>query len=133
MKLFQKVREIRSRAGVLHFERFAIFETSLLSLYVHRIYQADQDDHLHSHPWNFMTIVLWGVYMALGTAGRSRKGPLSFSSMTRKGFHKIDSILKGPVTTLFLAYGRRKQWYYLVDGMRVDSDTYRRIKHRYKT
>jgi len=129
VRLFQKVKEIRSRQGALHFERFAVFETSLLSLYIHRIHKADEDAHLHSHPWNFVAMVLSGAYTARDTRGSRRKGPLSVSWMTRNGFHKIESILDGPVTTIFLAYGKHQPWGYLVDGQTVDSETYRRLKN----
>jgi len=130
MKFFQTVMEIRSRAGVLHFRRFAIFQFSWIALYIHTIFQPDRDDHLHSHPWNFFTVVLRGSYMALGRRGREMKEPGSISWMTRAGFHKIEEIIHGPVTTLFLTVGRPQTWYYLVDGVRIDSDTYRKIKKR---
>jgi len=128
----RRVKEIRSRQGVLHFERFAIFQTSIASLYIHRIFKADEDDHLHSHPWNFLTVVLAGAYEALDLDGRKRKGPLSVSWMPRTGVHKIAAILDGPVTTLFLAFGRRQPWFYWVNGARVDSETYRTNKNRYR-
>lgn len=130
MKLFQKVKEIRSREGVLHFERYAIIETSLFALYVHTIHKHDEDKHLHSHPWNFMTIVLSGAYLALAKNGFATiKSPGSFSKMSRHDFHKIGGILNGPVKTLFLAYGKRSPWHYLVDGEKVESSEYRRLKH----
>lgn len=48
--------------------------------------------------------------------------------MKRSGFHKIQFIEEGPVTTLFLAYGKRKPWHYLVDGSHVLSDKYRDLR-----
>lgn len=130
MRFFQTAMEIRSRTGVLHFRRFAIFETGFLALYVHTIFEGDKDEHLHSHPWNFLTVVLRGAYMARDQTSIQRKGPGSVSWMTRAGFHKIASILDGPVTTLFLTIGRPQVWYYLMDGVKVDSDTYRANKRR---
>lgn len=130
MKLFKKVKEIRSREGILHFERFAIIETSLFALYVHTIHRADEDKHPHSHPWNFVTVVLSGAYLACDANGRATpKGPGAFSFMSRHGFHKIGAILSGPVKTLFLAYGKRSPWYYLVGGDKVESTEYRKLKH----
>ena len=128
MRLLQKVREIRSRKGELHFQRFAIFETSRVSLYIHRIHKADKDPHLHSHPWNFLTVVLSGSYVARGEEGDSVKSPGTWSAMNRHGFHKIQTILDGPVTTLFLAYGSRGPWYYDVDGKRIDNVFYREMR-----
>ncbi len=127
--LMRKVKEIRSRAGVLHFVRFAVFETPWLSLYVHRIHAADADPHLHSHPWPFATVVLSGTYVEKAEAGRFRRGPLSVRAAGVGYFHKIERVVEGPVTTVLLAGRRREDWYYLVDGERVRFDEYRREKH----
>lgn len=129
MKLFQKVKEIRSRKGDLHFERYAIVQTSFFGLYVHTIHKADQDPHLHSHPWNFLTIVLKGAYRAKGEKGISLKKPGVVSWMSRQGFHKIEEIVHGPVKTLFFTFGRRKPWYYLVGRNQIESNLYRKMKH----
>lgn len=126
MKLFQKVKEIRSKKGDLHFERFALFETTYASLYLHTIYRADQDPNLHSHPWNFVTVVLRGAYWARGEKDLKLKSPGSWSYMSREGFHKIDEIVDGPVRTLFFAYGKRQPWYYLMDdGSQMSPPDYR--------
>lgn len=130
MKLFKKVKEIRSRSGELHFERFAIIETSFFALYIHTIHKHDEDRHLHSHPWNFLTVVLTGAYLALGQDGSTTvKIPGTFSRMSRHGFHKIGRILDGPVKTLFFAWGKRSPWHYLVNGEKVESAKYRKMKH----
>lgn len=129
MKFFKKVKEIRSKSGELHFERYAIIETAFFGLYIHTIYKADQDLHLHSHPWNFITVVLSGAYVALGTTGLSVKEPGTISIMTRNGFHKIDEIVLGPVKTLFFTWGQHKSWYYLVEGNKIESGLYRKMKH----
>lgn len=138
MKFFQTVKEIRSRHGVLHFTRYAIFQTALLSLYIHKIYKADEDDHLHSHPWNFVGVVLKGTYIAftdpLGLGRRyisTIKDKWCWTWMTRKDFHKIWKICEEPVTTLVLCYGQRKPWYYLVgQNDHVESTEYRRRKNQ---
>ena len=129
MKLFQKAKEIRSREGALHFERYAIIETFLFAVYLHKIHKEDQDLHLHSHPWNFVTIVLKGSYRELGEHGESLKKVGTVSSMSRNRFHKIATVFDKPVTTLFLTFGKHKPWHYLVDGSKIESDEYRKLKH----
>lgn len=130
MKFFKKVKEIRSRDGKLHFERYAIVETVWFALYIHTIHRHDEDLHLHSHPWNFCTIVLSGAYLAVGENGFATiKAPGTFSRMSRHQFHQIGSILCGPVITLFFAFGKRSPWYYLVDGEKIESTKYRQLKH----
>lgn len=138
MKLFQKVKEIRSKAGDLHFQRFAIIETKLFSIYVHKIFKADEDYHLHSHPWNFFSLILKGSYIeeynSLDLFGepqsafRSKKF-LTFSSMKKGSYHKIKAILKGPIYSLFCAYGKKERWNYLFCGQPLDFERYREIKN----
>lgn len=49
--------------------------------------------------------------------------------MTRNNFHKIQEIVEGPVKALFFTWGRAKPWYYLVEGDRIESKIYRKMKH----
>jgi hypothetical protein len=147
VRFFQKVKEIRSKEGELHFQRFALIETSRFSIYIHKIFKADQDLHLHSHPWNFKSIILRGSYieesLAVDEKGKTRsefntKKPFTASSMTKFGekdyfvnkcFHKIKCILKGPVYSLFFAYGKKERWNYFVNGYIWDFEYYRQFKN----
>lgn len=137
MKLFQWVKEIRSKDGRLHFKRFAIIETPYFALYIHRIYEHDRDPHLHSHPWNFKSIILKGSYLeryldiSFEEQEHTRvKRFLSYSSGNRLYYHKIDAILNGPVTTLFFTYGKHEDWYYRIDQhVTVKYDLYRELKN----
>ena len=139
MKLFQWVKEIRSKDGVLHFKRFAIIETSIFAVYIHKIYEADKDPYMHSHPWNFFGIVLKGSYTeqyrhvesitidklwdlipwtgAISIYNKTRiKTPFGFGFGSRKYYHKILTINNGPVTTLFFTFGKHTPWYYYIDN-----------------
>lgn len=143
MKLFSKVKEIRSKTGELHFERFAIIETSLFAVYIHRIHKEDKDRHLHSHPWNFFTVTLKGSYverfLGLDLFGESQedvrvKRPGSIAFGDRYFYHKIDRIVNGPVTTFFVTWGRPHSWFYFVTDEKgveysVESNDYRKLKH----
>lgn len=152
MKLFQWVKEIRSKNGVLHFKRYAIIETTYFSVYWHKIYERDRDIHMHSHPWAFFGIIIKGSYVeeyikktdlgsllnpigiSMQTAYRT-KGPLSIGFGGRKYFHRIHRIENGPVTSLFFTFGKHKEWYYrtsLGRGGIVESEEYRRLKHEGK-
>lgn len=128
MKFFQKVKEIRSKTGELHFQRWAVFETSLVSLYIHKILKEDKDLHQHNHPWNFVSIILKGCYLVSELFAEDyshlylrHKSFGSVTKMTYDDFHKIVKIEKGPVWSLLLAYGKRKSWGYLVNGGIVES------------
>ena len=137
MKIFKLVKTIASKDGKLHFKRFAILETRYFAVYIHRIYESDKDEHLHSHPWNFCGVILKGSYVE-----RYRNRYFNGSSvetrtlkpfMTLRGdqryYHKIDRIVSGPVTTLFIVGRRSPKWYYWVDGKFVEHQDYRGMKN----
>lgn len=60
---WKPIREIRSKSGELHFRRWRIIETRWFNIYIHYIAKSDEDKHLHSHPWNFISIPLKGGYV----------------------------------------------------------------------
>jgi hypothetical protein len=45
-----------------YLERFYILSTPWLGIYLHRFW-ADDDDGLHDHPWNSVSILLSGAYV----------------------------------------------------------------------
>lgn len=136
MIFFKKILEIKSKAGILHFTRWAIFDSKYLRLYIHKINESDKD-HLHSHPWNFVSVILKGSYEEelLDWKGwpTKQKPPttlnlkkfLTITFMNRFKFHKIKRIVNGPVYSLVLTLGDHKDWYYMVDDCMVESNIYR--------
>ena len=128
MKLFEKVKEIRSKNGELYFERWAIIEISnFAALYIHRIHKADKDKHLHTHPWNFASVILKGSYIELCDDGKVVKAPGSISFAGRHFCHRIEEIISGPVWSLFFVYGKYKPWYYSLG--KIESQEYRKMKN----
>ena len=141
MKLFQWVKEIRSKKGVLHFKRYAFIETTYFSVYLHKIYEHDRDLDMHSHPWSFFGIILKGSYVEeywkkwdhYKTIEYRTKGPLSIGIGSRNYFHRIHRIENGPVTSLFFTFGKHQPWYYKTSiETLVESEEYRKLKHTNK-
>ena len=139
MKFFTKVKTITSVKGELHFERWAIFESSLCSLYLHRIHKADKD-HLHSHPWNFVSLILKGSYLeeveSTDVFGEFQsefrvKKPFKVAYTHKTWFHKIKEILKAPIYTLVFVWGgsfEGDKWHYRVGNKKIPFTEYREIK-----
>lgn len=131
MKLFEKVKEIRSKTKELYFERYAIFEIqNFASLYIHKIHKADKDKHTHTHPWNFASVVLKGSYIEIRDDNPlvfHTKTPGIFSIAGRSFCHKIHHIVDGPVTTLFFVWGKYKPWHYSLG--KIESTKYRKLKN----
>jgi hypothetical protein len=104
------------------------------SMRVHRIMRADQDKHLHDHPWNARTFILRGWY----TEDRPYAGeplppgvavPEFYTYLRRAGdtvalrfgeYHRIEAVPPGgEVWTLFITGKKRGTWGFLVDGVKV--------------
>lgn len=95
------------------------------SIRVHHIKRADNERHMHDHPWNARTIILRGSYR------EARPGFHSFATHTqvlkpgdtaRLGFeqyHRITDVCPGGAWTLFISWRWRGVWGFLVDGVKV--------------
>jgi hypothetical protein len=143
MKIFSKVKTIKSKSGEVHFERWAVIETKWFAWYLHKIQQADQD-HMHSHPWNFLSIILKGQYLEeIRKDPYSRetilnlKKPFKIGFFDRNWFHSIRRIVDGPIWTSVFVWGGSfagDKWHYIVNGSCYDEfykipfDVYRDYK-----
>lgn len=140
MKLFKTVKVIKSKEGVLHFKRFAIIECKWFNIYIHSIYKADEDEHLHDHPWNYISIVLYGKFMEAIKNSTSAKqkyemnwlSPKDISAQKAERTHKIYMLLSEKIVTLFFTGPRFREWGYDVDGKWIDNVTYRKMKNEGK-
>jgi hypothetical protein len=134
------VKEIRSKAGNLHFRRWRLLYTPWFAVYIHGIYRSDEDLHPHSHPWNFLSLILRGGYwedvwssdgkMISPLPGHLRM-PGFFVGHTRRTYHTV-ILRKDPAYTLVFTFGRKRPWGYLVDNGFVEESEYRRLKNEAK-
>lgn len=136
MTFLKTVKEIKSQAGEVHFKRFAIFQIyNFCSLYVHFIYKSDKDPYTHSHPWNFLGVILKGGYLEqIYKKDRYFYKKRTFGSIlagSRNYFHKIQKVFK-PTISLFLVWGEYKPWHYNLETKLVESGEYRKEKKKYE-
>jgi len=141
-KLFLR-KEIKSKEGVLHFQRWGVW-TPWLGIYFHYIAKADKDKHPHSHPWNFFTFILSGGYIenfwsaeldqngkCKQTITTARPGRGFFRS--RDGFHQLIELL-GPTWTFVVTGKDYDLWGYLVEEndeyLYWDFESYREEKRK---
>ena len=127
IKFLKKTREIVSRKGIIHFQRYHLFSTPFFHCYIHKIYQKDKDLHLHNHPWNFFSLILKGSYIEETPYKRNIKKLGSIGFGTKKYFHKIKEIIS-PTTTLFFTGVKHHDWGYLVDDKIINHIEYRKSK-----
>jgi hypothetical protein len=124
------IKEIKSKAGDVHFKRWQILKTPFGSIWLHAIYKADQDKHLHNHPWDFTSVVLKGSYIEQTTLGNKRQYPGKINVRNGEDYHKILEVESPVVYTLFFASKPKRQWGYRVVGKFIDHITYRELKNK---
>jgi len=122
------IKEIRSKEGKLHFRRWELLKTKWFSIWIHGIYESDQDLHLHNHPWDFKSIVLKGSYIELTERGFVWQTPLKLNSRNGENFHKIYKLLTPVVYTLFFVTPTKREWSYEVNGEFITHEKYRELK-----
>lgn len=118
----------------------------LPSVRIHHIKRADQDRHLHDHPWNARTIVLKGWYEEERYCGETAEdhakrellakhqhGRYYGADSTRRSlriagytgrllfgqYHRITAVPAAGVWTLFITWRKRGSWGFDVDGVKV--------------
>jgi hypothetical protein len=126
------VKEIKSKEGVVHFKRWQILKTPWFNVYIHGIYKADEDKHLHNHPWKYWGMVLMGRYIELSNIGERVLRPFMTYSAPTFRFHKIYQLKTKRVFTLFITKNENKEWGYLVNGKFVIHTEYRKLKREGK-
>lgn len=98
----------------------------LPSIRIHHIARADQDRHLHDHPWNARTFVLRGWYFEQlrGSVG-AYKRPAGYTGRLLYGqYHRITEVSPNGVWTLFITWRYRGTWGFLVNGRKVPHREY---------
>ena len=131
-KLFLK-KEIKSKEGILHFKRWQLLKTPWFSIYIHGIYKSDEDKHLHDHPWDYISFSFYGRFIEKnkGTYKCKYLYVPTFKIIKRKAehLHSIHKLLTKSVYTFFIAFKRRREWGYVVNGKWIDNKTYRKLKN----
>ncbi|CAG7580837.1 MAG: putative L-ectoine synthase [uncultured marine phage] len=129
--IFKKVREIKSKEGVVHFRRFQILKFGKLGgIYLHYFTQPDKDEHEHDHPWDFSSFVLKGAYLERYDVYKSRLRQFpSFRRYKAEDCHRIADLVNGkPCWTLVFMGKRRRVWGYKTNKGWMDHKEYRSKK-----
>lgn len=128
------VKEIVSRAGKVHFRRWAIFESRWFSIYVHNIARSDNEADPHDHPWGFLTVVLRRGYSERvwnekhGVREYVRR-PGTFAYHPTTDFHKITLLGADSWSLVFTGPRTHDLWGFATEAGWVDHVTYRQKKH----
>lgn len=108
----------------------------LPSVRVHLIRKGDSEPHMHDHPWNARSIILTGGYAEevhahpklvpwMRKPTRLRMRVAGDTTLLRFGeYHRIDEVSEGGALTLFITWGYRGTWGFLVGGEKIPYHTY---------
>jgi hypothetical protein len=126
---FFLVKEIRSQKGELHFLRWRLLQIPWFRVYIHKICLPDYDSDKHTHPWNFLSLILRGGY----TQELSHKRYVTVKQfdvvqMSRHEGHRI-TLNESPTWTLVIAYGKYIDWGYLTTTGFMHHKKYRTLKN----
>jgi hypothetical protein len=142
---------LRRKDGVVYLTRWGIESRRLGGVFIHRMDAPDPGRDLHTHPWNFWSVVLWGGYaeerinvsMAVARAqwadrlNRSRRAvparrgplrsrsPLSVSRLGLNEAHRIVS-LNGQRSWSLVVHGPHQgPWHFATPDGWVESNEYK--------
>lgn len=122
-------RRMIKRDGEDYLERFYIFSSKRLGIYLHRFW-ADDDPMLHDHPWHSISILIHGRYFETIPANRDNpfgqvhtltRGPLKPIMFWRRAqdCHWI-TLPKwqkpGETWSIFVRFNRIRKWGFYKDG-----------------
>jgi hypothetical protein len=86
----------------------------MFNVLVHNITESEGDD-MHDHPWDFLSIILYGGYFETTPKGRKWYGPGSIIYRKADTPHRIEVHSKG-VWTLFIHGKEKREWGFIKDN-----------------
>lgn len=136
--LFERYTITDVSTGDAYLIRYRLFRCPWFGIFLHRILREDNDRDLHDHPWPFISIVLWGGYveerpgsfLKFSHSGHPIHQPVPvkrglFSTAFRRATdqHRI-TVVKPQTWTLFIPFGRKREWGFQTPGGWMDWRTY---------
>lgn len=99
-----------------YLERYTLINFKRVHVRLHRIKRPDITPFLHSHPFHYLSIVLWGGYTECLENGEVKThGFLSLIPRNANVAHRIMSVKPGTLT-LFCTWKTRDQQWTLKEG-----------------
>lgn len=126
-KLFL-IREIISKEDVVHFRRWRIIQTPWFGIYLHHILKSDEEKHMHDHPWDFASLILWNGYEENTPVGMHRVSFWHLNVHDAEDLHKITLFNGKPTWSLFFVGQRRREFGFATEDGWVHNKTYRQNK-----
>lgn len=137
-KLFL-VKQIDSKLGEKHFQRYRLIQTPWFAVYIHHICKSDMEKDAHDHPWNFSSILLEGAYQEKSWCAPNFDDEATYNTYysgdvvkhKATDAHKL-TLISDSVWTLVFTSGRERIWGYQTSAGWIDHLTYRQLKNEGK-
>jgi hypothetical protein len=138
-------RHVVAWPGSVFLVRWVLWHSSRSRLFLHHFFRGDVESELHSHPWDFWSLILWGGYnevTARAPSGpdddlyppaldRRWYGPLSLLRRPALWYHRVDVPAGRQCWSLVWAGPKIREWdFACADGRKIPGWTFvRRTKH----
>lgn len=110
--------DIGDGQGDVFFSRYDLVKNRWFAIYLHEFFRSDNARCLHDHPWNFLSLILWGGYWEEMTTGLHWRRPGSILFRRAETAHRI--VLDGSrkrVWSLVVVGRKHRPWgFYSVRG-----------------
>jgi hypothetical protein len=93
--------------------RFYVIRLPFFRIHLHHILRSDQDG-LHDHPWNFVSVVLFNGYLEETPRGKKRIRAGSVVRHRSTDAHRLT--LEKPAWTLVFCLGRKRTWGFFTEA-----------------
>lgn len=103
---------IIEKDGDFYMRRYVFYKNKFFSIYFHVIMREDADQELHDHPWNFISIIVYGSYVEQLRYKKiiRREGSIAFRRATTA--HRIAYLPTRLSYTLIIRGRRIREWYF---------------------
>lgn len=99
--------------GGLYLSRHKLLSTKWLRIFIHEFHRSDEDEELHSHPWDWgLSLILWGGYVETRVGSERKLRPGSLNLLRHHDYHRVE-LLGRKSWSLFIAGRKRRDWYFL--------------------
>lgn len=124
-RLFQR-KDIVSCDRELYLQRWYLFRSERLGVFLHHFVRSDEDRALHDHPWSFLVVPLWRGYIEHSECSMCRHPPTPTACLCprrvrvypllgtrfRRGTyrHRVELIDGKPSWSLFFRFREHRTW-----------------------
>ena len=114
--------------NVLYMRRLYFFHCPWFTIMVNVFHHGDLQRHMHDHPVDFISFIIWGSYIEL-TEGGTTKRRRWFNFVPAETKHRIIKIVSDKCVSLVFTGRRRREWGFWTEHGWLQWQQYQKIYH----